>query len=143
MVRQSFPVLVCLWTVFLVADANAGEAPDAAKKLEGTWTVESATLDGKPADDLNGEVTFVDDKMTIRSTKGQELKFLFKADPSKKPATLDLAFAGEKPKNAAPGKAIYELNGNTLRLCIGPPNRRPTEIGDRGAVLIVMKRKKS
>lgn len=142
LVRQSFSVFVCLWAVLLVVDANAGDAKDDAKRLEGAWTVESATHDGKPAD-LNGEVTFAGDKMTIKPAKGQEQKFLFKVDPSKKPAIMDLAFAGEKPKNAAPGKAIYELNGNLLKLCIGPPGRRPTEISDKGAVLIVMKRKKT
>jgi len=50
LVRQSFLVLGCLWAVLLVADANAGDAKDVAKNLEGTWTVESATHDGKPAD---------------------------------------------------------------------------------------------
>lgn len=140
MIHRWLLVLGCL--CWVLEPVPAGDAKDAAKKLEGTWTVESATHDGKPAD-LNGEVTFVGDKMMIRPDKAQVQIFLFKVDPSKKPAIMDLTFDGEKPKNAAPGQAVYELKGDTLKLCIGPPDRRPTQISDKGAILILMKKKKS
>lgn len=118
--------------------ARADEAAPAVKLLQGTWSVESATQDGKPAD-VAGRVTISGDTITIPAKDGEQ-RFKFRVDPKAKPATMDFEFIGEVPKNAAPGRAIYELAGDTLKLCIGPPDRRPTEWRDKAAVLIVLKR---
>jgi uncharacterized protein (TIGR03067 family) len=135
--------LVALVVGFLLgADSPVEDAAKEAKKLEGTWTAVSATKDGKElGKEKDKEAVFSGDKLTLKGG-GKEEKFTYKLDPSQKPKTIDFKSAGDAPKNSAPGKGIYELNGGTLKLCIGPPNRRPTEMSDKGQVLFILKRKK-
>lgn len=126
----------------LTAGLAADEKSDEAKKLEGTWLVTSATMDGKARDEMkDGQITIAGDKLTIKPKGGKEMKHTFKVDPSKKPKTMDLKLVENVP-NAAPGLVIYELDGDTLKLVIGPPDKRPTEFTDKGHPLITLKRKK-
>jgi hypothetical protein len=37
-------------------------------------------------------------------------------------------------------KGIYELDGNTLTSCVGPPDKTPSEFSDKRTMLIVLKR---
>jgi uncharacterized protein (TIGR03067 family) len=111
------------------------------KSLEGTWTVASATFKGKSDKEEGGEFIFTPDQLTIKSKDGKKEIVSFKIDPSKKPKIMDFTPGAEK-KNASPGKAIYELDGDTLKICVGPPDKRPDEISDKGQVLFTLKRKK-
>lgn len=122
--------------------ARADDKADDAKKLEGTWLVKSATRDGKAAEDMkDGQLVIAGEKLTIKSKDGKNQEFTFKVDPSKKPKTMDLAFVVEVP-NASPGLVIYDLNGDNLRLVIGPPDKRPKEFTDKGHALVMLTRKK-
>ena len=122
--------------------ATADDASDEMKKLEGTWVVDSATMDGKPDKDAKGgQVVFAGNKITLKKADGTEEKFTYKVDPSKKPKTMDFV-PDEKKPNSATGAGIYELDGDTLKACIGPPDKRPTEFSDKGQMLMVLKRKK-
>jgi uncharacterized protein (TIGR03067 family) len=90
-----------------------------AKAIQGTWLPETAELAGKPFPE---EVT-----KSIRLVLGDGGKYTVtvgdrvdegttKIDPTKKPKTLDIV--GTKGPNM--GKtflAIYELKGDTLRVC--------------------------
>ena len=126
----------------VAAGLRADGPSDEAKKLEGTWLVTTATFDGKALDDMkDGQIVFAAEKLSIKPKDGKEQKFTFKVDPAKKPKTMDLAFV-EKVPNAAPGLVIYDLDGDTLKLVVGQPNKRPTEFTDKGHPLIVLKRKK-
>jgi uncharacterized protein (TIGR03067 family) len=126
----------------LMAGLAADDKSDEAKKLDGTWVVASATFDGKALDEMkDGQVTIAGDKFTIKSKDGKETKHTFKVDPSKKPKTMDLMLVKKEP-NAAPGLVVYELDGDTLKLAIGPPDKRPTELTDKGHPLVILKRKK-
>ena len=130
--------LVCVAAVSVRADDKA----DDAKKLEGTWLVKSATLDGKDVADMkDGQIVVAGDKLTIKPKDGKATEFTFKVDPSKKPKTMRLAFV-EKVPNAAPGQVIYDLDGDDLKLVIGPPDKTPTEFTDKGQPLVTLKRKK-
>lgn len=137
--------LQCLVVVVLgsVMAALADGPEDELKKLEGTWTIDSATLDGKAVKEMQaGQAMFAGHKLTLKDADGKvKQKFTCKVDPSQKPKTMNFVL-DKKEKNAAPGNAIYELKGNSLKLCIGPPDKRPTEFSDKGQVLIVLKRKK-
>ena len=42
-----------------------------------------------------------------------------------------------------PVQGVYELDGDTLRLCIGPVAHPPTELTDRNQQMLTLKRKKS
>jgi len=134
--RTLVVVSVCVAAVGARADGPADEM----KKLDGTWVVDKATSDGKPVEDMKGgRAVFAGDKLTLKAADGKEEKFTYKVDPSQKPKTMDFT-PEKKEKNTAPGKAIYELNGDTLKVCLGPPDKRPAEFTDKGQVLIVLKR---
>jgi uncharacterized protein (TIGR03067 family) len=111
------------------------------KSLEGTWTVVSTSFQGLLVEG-GGEFIITTDKLTMKNKDGKDETVNYKIDPSKKPKVIDFTPEEEK-KNAAPGKAIYELDGDTLRICVGPPDKRPDEISDKGQVLFTLKRKKA
>jgi uncharacterized protein (TIGR03067 family) len=137
-------VMAVIAVAFLVgADDKKEEAlKKELKSLEGTWTVASATFQGKADKEEAGEFIFAADQLTMKNKEGKKETVSFKIDPSKKPKIMDFTPAAEK-KNASPGKAIYELDGDTLKICVGPPDKRPDEIGDKGQVLFTLKRKKA
>src|SRR5262245_47367895 len=113
-------------------------------KLDGTWVVDSATRDGKPVEDMKaGRMVFSwdnsGDKLTLKGADGKEQRVAYTIDPFQKPKVID--FTPEKnEKNAALGKAIYDVDDDTLKVCLGPPDKRPTAFTDKGQTLIRLKR---
>lgn len=139
-----------LWVGVLgVAGVCAGTPPDEVKKLEGTWVVTSATRDGKAWVDLK-EMTFAGKELTLKSKDGKEQGFPFeqrlpfKVDPTRTPKAIDLRIlsAGGWFTSNVDIKGIYELDRDTLKLCLGAQDKRPTEFSDKGSSLIVLKRQK-
>jgi uncharacterized protein (TIGR03067 family) len=125
--------------VAVQGDATAEEL----KKLQGTWVVKSATHDGKPANEMKmGHVVFSNDQLTVQASDGKTQKYTFKIGLNQKPKVMEL-IPEKAVANAAAGNVIYELDGDNLKICIAPPDRRPTEFTDKGAVLILLTRKKS
>src|SRR5262249_18571828 len=109
-------------------------------KLDDTWVVDSATRDGKPVKDLKaGRMVFSGDKLTLKGADGKEQRFTYNIDPFQKPKIIDFT-PEKKEKNAALGQAIYEVYDDTLKVCLGPPDKRPTEFTDKGQILIRLKR---
>jgi uncharacterized protein (TIGR03067 family) len=100
------------------------------KKFQGTWTIESSKSGGKelPANELKGLiVTFEGDKHTVK--KGDEVIQVGtqKLDPSKSPKTIDVTMT-EGPNKGTVMLGIYEINGDTLKVCFDPEGKkRPTE----------------
>jgi uncharacterized protein (TIGR03067 family) len=129
-------------TALMTAGARADPGGEEMKKLEGAWVVHSATRDGKTLNHLkDGQMVFAGDKLTIKPAAGDDETVTYKVDPSQKPKRMDLDPENKK-LTADLGKAIYELNGDTLKLCLGPPDKRPTEFTDKDRALIMLKRKK-
>src|SRR5207302_798385 len=113
------PVVVSL---VVVTYAQSGDA-DALKKLEGRWKVKSAEKGGKPAPPgFTEAVTFIfsGDKLTLHFKEGgKEDKKVskLKLDAAKKPGHFDVTPTdGPEKDKTMPG--IYELKGNTLKLCV-------------------------
>jgi uncharacterized protein (TIGR03067 family) len=133
-----------LMTVVLVAAAPAEDKKD-EDVIQGTWTVVLKEMGGKktPGADLKAlKVTIKDGKLTVDDGK-KKGTVAYKLDPSKKPKAIDLTRDDEKM--ATP--AIYELDGDTLKLCWSEkdPDHRPTEFasGDgSGQTVMVLKREK-
>src|SRR5262249_41908963 len=96
--------------------------------LEGTWKVEKAEEGGEAAKDLVGATfSFKGDKVTVTIDK-DTLEFPFSLNADKKPKQinfLEMGGAGD----GAPAQGIYELTGDTLKLCVADAElkERPTE----------------
>jgi uncharacterized protein (TIGR03067 family) len=104
--------------------AGAEDVANDRDRLQGEWQIVAITDAGEPVprEKLKGlKFVFEGDTLTMASAeKGAELeKFGFTLDPSSKPKGIDLTEKG----TAIP--AIYELEGDTLRLCL--PARTATE----------------
>jgi uncharacterized protein (TIGR03067 family) len=111
-----------------------------APKLEGAWTVEK--IEGK-GDKKEGEVTFTfaDGKISIKEGgRDRAEDAAYTADAAKKPAEIDI-----KPGKGQDVLGIYQIDGDTLKLCFSAGGARPTEFkADEGSrtILVVLKRSK-
>jgi uncharacterized protein (TIGR03067 family) len=150
--RIALVTLLCI--LGLTASGRTGaRADDKAevekerKKFQGTWTFESVETGGKevPAAEFKGiTVTFEGDKYTV--SKGDEViqAAKQKLDPSKSPKTLDVTVA-EGPNKGAVMLGIYEIRGDTLKVCFDPEGKkRPTQFKSASGsqTLVVHKRVK-
>jgi uncharacterized protein (TIGR03067 family) len=134
--------------------AVAGDAKEEAVKkelqsLKGTWRPVSREVDGTKTseDDLKGVIILRDEAGMFSVRRGDQVVVdgTIKIDPTKKPKTVDTTYsAGENKGKVA--KGIYEIDGDTYRLCFAQPgSERPTEFSAKagsGNSLIVYKREK-
>jgi uncharacterized protein (TIGR03067 family) len=143
--------LLTLLAVGLLATAAPIQREDPVKKekerLQGTWKIVSLKLHGMEAKDpkeREGEFVFKGDKWLLMPVaKGDKEVWLpYKIDVTRKPKEVDLDGIGGTVKG------IYELEGDTLKLCLPNPfvsKERPKLLEsdrDGKASLIVLKRKK-
>jgi uncharacterized protein (TIGR03067 family) len=150
--RIALGVLLC--TLGLTATGGSGaradDKADVEKELEkfrGAWTFESVEAGGKEvsAAEFKGvTVTFAGDKYTVK--KGDEViqAATLKLDPAKSPKAFDVTVA-EGPNKGAVMPGIYEISGDTLKVCFDPEGKeRPTQFkGASGSqTLVVHKRVK-
>jgi uncharacterized protein (TIGR03067 family) len=132
-----------------VSDKHGQPEKDAAEtekqRLEGRWVARSAEVHGSPVSDEiveKAKVTIVisGDRFTATASgaftnevgmKGDAtLRGTMRIDPNKQPRTFDLVDcrldAGNlKDVKTSGAEGIYELKGDTLKVCYGP--ERPTE----------------
>jgi uncharacterized protein (TIGR03067 family) len=147
-------LVTLFYTLGLLAFSGPGaRADDKAdvdkelKKLQGTWTFESVEADGQklPADQYKGmTVTIEGDKYYVKQGDKVVEAATHKIDPSKSPKTLD-AKVTDGPNKGAVYLCIYEISGDTLKVCFDPEGKkRPTEFkGESGGqTLVVHKRVK-
>jgi uncharacterized protein (TIGR03067 family) len=112
----------------LGADDKKDDAvKDELAKLEGTWTLVSSEQDGMKADpDVAKKLKLVvkDGKWTVYVGDKVSTEAKFTIDPTKKPKTIDMTgtMGGDKGKKYL---AIYDLDGDDLKLCIGDTKTRP------------------
>jgi uncharacterized protein (TIGR03067 family) len=131
-----FLVALCC-AIGLAAPGGPGTAADdkadlekEVKKFQGTWTFVSSEGGGQqlPAGELKELVlTFAGDKHTVK--KGDQVVQVGtqKLDPSKSPKAIDVTMT-EGPNKGAVMLGIYEINGDTLKVCFDAGGKtRPTE----------------
>jgi uncharacterized protein (TIGR03067 family) len=119
-------------------------------KLQGTWSVVSATKGGKamPADQTKGvTVTFKADKMIIAMQgKDDKMEATFTVNASKKPKEMDVDFGKDPKGKEMKGTGIYELDGDNLKIAhgeFGDPRPKDFESKDGSNVsVMVLKREK-
>jgi uncharacterized protein (TIGR03067 family) len=141
------------WLLLLgVALLIAADKPEANKKdlerMQGDWTATSTVIDGrKLADDEAQGVfrTIKDDTYTLSSFDKPLGKGTFTLDATKKPKTID-ARPASAAKETPPLLGIYEIDGDTLRLCFaGSGKERPKDFACKegsGHTLTVWQREK-
>ncbi len=150
--RVSLVKLLCTIGLTLAGatGACAGDKADIEKELrkfQGTWTLQTVKTGGKeqdPADFKAARVTFQGDKYTVRNGDEVIQTCTQKLDPSKSPKAIDVTVTDGLNKEAAM-LGIYEINGNTLKVCFDPEGKkRPTEFkGASGSqTLVIHKRLK-
>ena len=140
-------VAMLLVAVALVAADKGEKKKSDAEKIQGKWiVVEAYHKDKKDGGQVGKFVTFSGKKMTLRLQRGEGRAFetVFELRPDKKPRELDMIFkvsGGEKTF-----EAIYELSGDTLKICFPDPGKgRPRLMGtaaDDERRLLVLKRAK-
>jgi uncharacterized protein (TIGR03067 family) len=136
-----FLSLVVIATLACVP-ACAGRGQDEQSKkdraaLQGEWEIVSAESNGEPPPPglLDGaRFAFSGDKLTLLGKEGT-----FELDASKSPRQID--FVRGKSRQIG----IYELDGDSLKLCVRPADDRPKELKTKSRTdhsLFILKRKK-
>jgi uncharacterized protein (TIGR03067 family) len=118
------------------------------KKFQGAWTFESVEAGGTklPADPFKGmTVTIEGGKYFVKMGDMVVEAATLKIDPSKAPKTLD-SMVTDGPNKGAVYVCIYEISGDTLKVCFDPEGKkRPTEFKTAAGLqttLVVHKRVK-
>jgi uncharacterized protein (TIGR03067 family) len=128
---KTIAIAACAALGILATGLRAAEpTAEETQAMQGTWTIESFTLNGNKIDPeqlrnwrrivAGSHVTWTNNGQTLVET---DIQF----DPCHKPPTLDSTIATGDAK----GKvllAIYELQDDVLRVCLAEPDKpRPTE----------------
>jgi uncharacterized protein (TIGR03067 family) len=137
-----------LFVLSLTSFAQSGGAQDEKKMMEGTWTMLSAELAGKefPEEARKSTKLVLKADTYLVTVAGSPDEGTVKIDAAKKPKAMDVS--GTKGPNVGKTfQAIYELNGDTLRICYDLSGKgRPTEFKTTpGSLLFLVtyKREKS
>jgi uncharacterized protein (TIGR03067 family) len=136
-------ILVALVVGLVVgADKPKKDGKNGATPLEGTWTVVSATEDGREREEAKGTQIIFKGKTVTSKSMGKEHKGTIKVDPKNK--TIDITPNEENTKTA---KGIYQLKGDKLKLCLARSGKdRPKDFtADKrsGQGIMVLKLAKS
>lgn len=127
--------------------ANAGEFKDDSKLLEGTWKPVSGELSGKPLpkEAIQGVVLTMKPGIYEVTVDGNPDKGTFKLNANAKPRRIDITGGPGGPNAGRTIPAIYELSGNTLKVCYAlKSTNAPTEFKtEPGQYLLVYQRAKS
>ncbi len=140
------PILVSLFSLTISIAAFAADKPNDAKNIQGTWLPAQAELGGQPMKEEVLKIislTLNDGKYEVTAENVD--KGTYKINPAAK--LKEITITGVEGPNA--GKtipAIYELDGDMLRICYGLGGAaRPTEFKSPAGTkvfLVTYKRKK-
>lgn len=125
-------VLMVVAAVLLIGADDRGDAAKADRdRLQGTWRYVSFTANGEkmPQEQLDRmTVTYDGDRWTVKDGDKMVVAGTQKLDPTKKPAQMDSEVTEGEGKGATM-LGIYELKGDTLRVCFDPQGKdRPTSL---------------
>ena len=139
-------LVVVLLVLSFTAAARSGVAKD-DDTLEGTWLPSEADLEGKKfPDEVRKTIKLVvkEDKCTVTVGKAVD-RGTVKLNPAAKPKELDIT-GTDGPNKGRTILAIYERDGDTLRVCYDlSGKRRPKEFKSKEGTqrfLVTYKREK-
>jgi uncharacterized protein (TIGR03067 family) len=138
-------LMVVLAVGLLVAAENKDDAKKDLDKLQGEWTCVSGERDGEnfPEEVAKSlKRTVKGDKSDVTRDGKSVAKTTLVLAAEKKPKTIDMKLEGEDQML----HGIYELDGDTFKLCYAPPGaERPKEFATKagsGLTLSVWKKVK-
>ena len=138
------PLLVLAYALGLSSCGSPGEAAKTDyDRMQGMWSVMAWETKGEPPPDEPFEklrVEIAGDRLVFHEDQTKYV-LTFVLNPAASPKTIDLQRKDEPPM---PG--IYELDGDTLKVCFNKGKERPKEFsidGEGTRTLFVLKRQKS
>jgi uncharacterized protein (TIGR03067 family) len=150
-VRNLLGLTVIAAGLLALAGAAGADDPtkaDDQKAIQGTWKVQSVENagGGGPPEDAIAKIRFVFENDTLTVDMGERKHTAkFKLSGDKKPKQMDI-MPGDGPEAGKAFPGIYELSGDTLKICFceKPDSARPAEFAAKGekVTLIVLKREK-
>jgi len=133
--------IVCfVFGLFLVAHTWSQDTAGEQKKLDGAWTPTTAELSGQPfPEELLKKMKLIVSGENYTVHVGDKIdRGKVKLDTSKKPKTMDI-IGTDGPNKGKTFLAIYELNGDTLRVCYDLGGKdRPTEFKTKKDTLVFL-----
>jgi uncharacterized protein (TIGR03067 family) len=128
-------VLLVPANALLVAGGANADGAGELKKWQGTWRYTSVIMEGKAGLQeklAKRTITFTGDKWAVREDGNLLQAGTLKLDPAKKPAQID-ALVSEGPDKGLTMLGIYEIKGDTLKVCFDPMGKaRPTSFTPKG-----------
>jgi uncharacterized protein (TIGR03067 family) len=76
--------------------------------------------------------------MIMKDPAGSTRTYLYRIDPLAEPKSIEMI--DEQKTNTPPSFAIYELDANRLRLCLGGQGKRPKSFDADGGRVFVLQR---
>jgi uncharacterized protein (TIGR03067 family) len=147
--------LLLALTAGLALPAHAAQKKEAGgdhEKIQGTWEVISFEQRGEKdsAEDIKGlQAQITKDKIAFTRGGKPAGASTYKLDPTRKPRWITFTPIKGDDKRRLPAMGIYELTGDSLKLCFAPgdgDDQRPTAFETKRDsnhhVLMVLKRKK-
>jgi uncharacterized protein (TIGR03067 family) len=120
--------------------ANSAVAGD-QESIQGAWTLESATVDGRAMPNVSGMYIFTGETLIMRLKTGSERKATFKLETTSNPKIL--VVLRDESARAQGDRTPYALDGDTLKIAFPTPDERSPDVSDKGKVLFTLKRQKS
>jgi len=137
--------LIIVAVALAITPATQAESKEEGlAKLQGKWRVERIEENGVAEPDEEAKrfvLVFKENRINVE-LRGQVEHTDFQIDPTKSPKEIDMIpqYGDDKGKKF---RGIYEIDGDTLRICATPLAERPKKIvSEQGTLILILKRAK-
>jgi uncharacterized protein (TIGR03067 family) len=137
--------LIIAAAIFAITPALRAESKEEAlAKLQGKWRVERIEENGvaEPEEEAKRFTLIIKGNKINVELRGQVEHTDFQIDATKSPKEIDMVpqYGDDKGKTF---RGIYEIDGDTLRICATPLAERPKKIvSEQGTMILILKRAK-